>query len=347
MIREALIVFELGVTLFPQSGNSYASLADAHLWNGDVEQARSLYGTALEKGAWGAARLRDRLKDLSYWQKILAENRSGLGYGVKSPRFSGPFLGQALPGSEPRLFAPGIVSLIGWSFSITFSPDGRELYYSMGNKQKNILFSRWEPEGWSVPSPASFCAGEFASEPHLTLDGRYMFFGRGEGTWWVERTPTGWSEPQQVPGMITQITSDRMGHLYGTDMSEASQGRMYLMRAKAWLGKQTQWERLTGEIEKARLNLQRQAHPCVAPDGSYLIFDDGRGRLQVSFLQTDGSWGKTEDLATHGFSPTASSAKVTPDGRFLFFSQDNDLYWVRADILRNLNAGAKREGIKE
>jgi len=96
------------------------------------------------------------------------------------------------------------------------------------------------------------------------------------------------------------------------------------------------------------------AHPFIAPDESYLVWNSereggyGKSDLYISFRQDDGSWG---DAANMG--PRVNSNKielngnVTPDGKFLMFDRidsirdgyiDIDVYWVDAQIIEDLKA---------
>lgn len=47
------------------------------------------------------------------------------------PVLSGPYLGQELPGRQPELFAPGIISTGLADLNSVFSPDGKEFYYAV------------------------------------------------------------------------------------------------------------------------------------------------------------------------------------------------------------------------
>ena len=49
----------------------------------------------------------------------------------KFSELKGPYLGQEPPGDIPKLFAPGLLGAGGQETSITFSPDGRELCYTL------------------------------------------------------------------------------------------------------------------------------------------------------------------------------------------------------------------------
>ena len=76
------------------------------------------------------------------------------------PALSGPYLGQAPPGSQPELFAPGIVSTGLAELNSVFSPDGREFYYAVDiGLDWVIMVTRQTDEGWTAPEAASFTRG--------------------------------------------------------------------------------------------------------------------------------------------------------------------------------------------
>ena len=65
----------------------------------------------------------------------------------------GPYLGQPVPGEVPTVFAPGIVSGAGVKVSAcTFSPDGKEFYFTKGNEQ--IMVSRLTNRAGPIPRPS-------------------------------------------------------------------------------------------------------------------------------------------------------------------------------------------------
>ena len=55
---------------------------------------------------------------------------------------TGPYLGQEPPGKTPEKFAPGIITNRGRVFAITFSPDGRECYYTKSSNTNGIMFTK-------------------------------------------------------------------------------------------------------------------------------------------------------------------------------------------------------------
>ena len=80
---------------------------------------------------------------------------------VESPTVGlrGPCLGQDPPGAAPVVFAPGIVSTGGQELSITFSPDGKELFFCATGptyRPRFIFHSRLEGGVWTVPREAPF-----------------------------------------------------------------------------------------------------------------------------------------------------------------------------------------------
>ena len=78
----------------------------------------------------------------------------------------------------------------------------------------------------------------------------------------------------------------------------------------------------------------------IAPDESYIIFCSarksgfGRGDLYISFKDENGGWqeaqnmGKPINTEKHELCPF-----MTSDGRYLFYTSNQNIYWVDAAIL--------------
>ncbi len=122
------------------------------------------------------------------------------------------YLGQTPPTDQPKVFAPGVVSLSDRNEEvITFSPNGQEIYCSVEfypePKPSFTLMMRYEDEAWSAPDTASFSTGRRTSEPHIALNGsRIYYFANGvenqKGVLdlcYSERQGDGWSEPVSLP----------------------------------------------------------------------------------------------------------------------------------------------------
>jgi Tol biopolymer transport system component len=246
---------------------------------------------------------------------------------------SGPYLGQVPPDLSPQVFAPGFVSLNNSNeYSAAFSPDGSEFYFTRQFTGYQDIYETHLVDGiWSEPAPVAFTARYGAHEPHITFDNTTLYFGwfrpvpAGEssdmdyGIWAVNRMADGWSDPRYV-GQGMYVTSDRSGHVYVTDLS-APQANISLVTLTE--GRFTTWEALNAG-----------AHPCIAPDGSYLIYDRDYGEyLYVRFRLEDGTWGEAIDLTGQGIPREAGIASISPDGLYLFYTDGHDIYWVSTEII--------------
>lgn len=94
------------------------------------------------------------------------------------------------------------------------------------------------------------------------------------------------------------------------------------------------------------------AHPFIAPDESYLIWDSkrdggyGDSDLYISFRQKGGAWGPAINMGDKVNSNKWDAyASVTPDGKYILFNRgiddnnDNvDIYWVDAQVIETLRS---------
>jgi len=287
----------------------------------------------------------------AYFERAQVERRNvfrpGQQTGVK-----GLYFGQTPPGNTPQVFAPGIVSLPATGdYACTFSPDGKEFYFTRGGNPQVIMVCREETDGWTAPAPVLFSAGFSAHEPHLTHDNQRIYWGwfrpipPGEpnrqhmdyGIWASERTADGWSAAKFVgQGMFVSSSSD--GQIYVTDHTELPKG--FLAKVAMVNGRFVGFERLRGGMDALRPRFQNLAHPCPAPDGSYIVFDvEGGSHLFVCFREPDGTWSEAIDLSLHGIDALAGIASISPDGKYLFFGLNRDLYWVSTAIIEELRTG--------
>jgi C-terminal processing protease CtpA/Prc/Flp pilus assembly protein TadD len=351
---QALAVFEMNAAAFPQSWNTWDSLAEAYMISGDSEKAEACYEKSLGlnpesvSGKNNLSQLRGYKLDAQGETKDALKSKAGDRTGLQ-----GPCLGQAPPGLEPRVFAPGIVSTAGnFEFAITFSPDGKEVYFTRrrdSGGQNTIMVSRWEQNGWTAPEEAAFCKGFPSNEPHITPDGKRLFFGcdrqrpgseRAEyGIWVTERTDRGgWGEPRyHGPGMY--VSASRTGDLYMTDIFNSSGGG--IVRYPSSGGTFGPPEKLGGGVN-APVNGD---HAFIAPDGGLIVFDSyfrpggqgGEGDLWVCFKKPDGAWTEASNLGDAVNTPATNFCpSLSPDGKYLFYSTCRDIYWVSAEVIERL-----------
>ncbi|MEM9983016.1 MAG: hypothetical protein AAF734_11010, partial [Bacteroidota bacterium] len=86
-----------------------------------------------------------------------------------------------------------------------------------------------------------------------------------------------------------------------------------------------------------------EADVFIAPDESYIIFCStreggfGQGDLYISFKQADSTWskavnmGKAINTSQYEYCPF-----VTKDGKYLFYTSNQDIYWVSAAIIQKI-----------
>ncbi len=276
------------------------------------------------------------------------------------PVLKGPYLGQKPPGMTPEIFAPGIVSTEkGWEAAVSFSPDGREFYFSKREThegmENRILFMEMKNGAWTRPAPAPFARDIIEYEAFVSPDGNRVFFNsdrprpvvadaKGE-IWYAERGAGGWGEAKYLTtrinkGWVMFVTAAANHTLYFTAGYDRKFG---IYRSEFAGGEYQDPEHLPMEV-----NYLRGAHPFIAPDESYLIFDAqpegmGKSQLFVSFRK-DGKWTKAVRFGPAvNATLTESIANVSPDGKYLFFGRNNDIYWVDAGVIGELRSAAEED----
>ncbi len=277
---------------------------------------------------------------------------------------TGDYLGQPAPGLSAEIFAPGILSLMdSYEFACTFMPDGSEIYFTRRRTvpDQRIWFTRRQGDGWTEPALAPFSHDCFEYEPHITPDGSTLYYGSqrplpGESEtapqaniWKVEREGSGWSRPQFVGTDMMFISTERQGTLYYTGRPNPDAG----FSICTWPREGDTFGPAV-DLGESYPFLRRTAHPCIAPDGSYLIVDGrqlpgsfGDSDLYVTFCEGDGSWSEPINLGGGVNSEGEDiAASLSPDGRYLFYTTFyegfSDLRWVSAELITQLRGRGVR-----
>ena len=263
---------------------------------------------------------------------------------------SGDYFGQKPPGLMPVQFGVGIIDNNEHIFAITFSPDGKECFYTKANPTNTIMTTKEINGHWLQPSIAEFSGKVFDFEPNITPDGGKMIFGSMRPVpdvdkkneihqWKIEKQNGTWSDPEPMGSpfsdrfcMYATVSND--GNVYYT-------GEDGIYVSKYLNGKYAAPEKLSDLINQ----LPFAAHPFIAPDESYLVFDaqpqGGSSELFISFRNKDNTWSQpkrfdqivnTEHEELCGF--------VTRDGKYLFFSRlyrgGGDIFWMDAEIIKQM-----------
>jgi Tol biopolymer transport system component len=260
-------------------------------------------------------------------------------------RLTGPYLGQKPPGLTPKVFAPGIISTAdAREFSGAFTPDGKEYYFFRFADGAGMMMTRQTPDGWTEPRTAPFNTENIDNEPHVTPDGRRMFFcsnrpypGSGEArrmtqVWVMRREGNGWGEPKHLGMGMMPTTSDKGRVFIGPGVFELVDDKLVEVGMLDYDPTVPQDERLPKE------------HTCMAPDESFHVFDF-KENLYVSFRTGDGAWGRPIDLSARLNLPEGEMLPtLSPDQAYLFFCNRGDIYWVSAGIIEELRPKEARKG---
>lgn len=339
---EAIALLRLLEGKYGDNPRYWLELGKAYLMFGDRDQTVASLKKAQEMSPhqgdipW----MLENLDELMRIAKIQVESEGKYEPGDNTG-IQGPYLGQEPPGSTPKVFAPGILCSTGHEYSIAFMPDGKEIYFSRGGV--GILVCRWTKEGWTAPKTVELVGGgAYNDEPGISPDGKRMFFcsrpdmRQPRELYVAKRGGDGWGEPQRLfPGMYP--TASRSGNLYYTADVAGQRGNSDLVMRRPEGGGYSE-----PEIQKGGAYSETQdAHPFIAPDESYIIFDsmrDGVPGLRVAFREKDGSWGPAHLLNDVLGIPPAGQGAVSPDGKYFFFCLAGDMYWVSTDFIEELRA---------
>jgi hypothetical protein len=268
-----------------------------------------------------------------------------------APVMKGPYLGMKPPGDEPTVFAPGVVSTGDFlEMGCTFSPGAGEIYF--GRSETSEISSKWaiwvarERDGvWQEPEVVSFSGVYRDFAPFVTPDGEHMlFFRQGtesdsvrQGTWIVEREEDEWGEPRFFHEVYNLVTADLHTLYFSTDHREQTSRDIAALTFQD--GMFSDVRDLKGEINSKEFD----AHAYIATGGDLMIFDSARPGgfddvdIYVSYRRADGSWSKGYNLGGNINKGHHHIPSLSPDGKFLFFAADGDIYWANAKIIEELN----------
>ena len=252
------------------------------------------------------------------------------------------YLGQKPPRLKAEVFAPGIVTTEHMEFFGSFTPDLKEFYfkrYGGEYKKPTLVVIQFKNDQWneSVVSPTEASVGEPSVSPDgntIYLDSRY-----------IERTNSGWSGVKNLGVPFKDIPIMRLtASSEGTYVFDVREETGTIRYSRLINGTREEPKAFGKEINKGKWT----AHPFIAPDESYLIWDSereggyGDSDLYISFRQKNGSWGPAynmgKDINTEYEDIFGS---VSPDGKYLFFhrylsDETVNIFWADAQVINKL-----------
>lgn len=271
------------------------------------------------------------------------------------------YLEQSPPGPTQQVFAPGLVSLPDQEeFGSVFSKDGKEFFYGVSiNDKAETRMMRYEDGAWMAPQPILIHDLYSYNDPFLSPEQDRLFFisnmpleGAGEkkdyDIWYVQREGSGWSKPINAGSNINSnkneyyISFTDKGTMYfssngGTTADTNENYDVYM--AKKENGDFLPRVRLDDAVNTT----EYEGDVFVAPDESYLIVCSmrpggfGRGDLYVSFKAPDGTWTMAKNMGSEiNKERTEYCPFVSADGKYFFYTGQQDIHWINADIINQL-----------
>jgi len=263
------------------------------------------------------------------------------------------YLGQRPPGGSPEIFAPGIISGKGRMHCFpAISQDWKEIYWM--TVPPKIYFVEYRDGRWSDPEVSPLFEKYVCMRPFFSHDNERLYFSStnipgGFGSldiWYVERTGAGYSEPINIGVPIntekleTQQTFTRYGTIYYCGWVEGKRFNRGILYSRYEDGIYSEPQILAEPINIIDTNAIDYT-PYIAPDESYLLFCSNRHntkeedcRIYLSSRNEAGVWSDPIDLNDRmDFDKDSRDPYVSPDGKYLFFSSGENIYWIDAKII--------------
>lgn len=265
------------------------------------------------------------------------------------------YLKQKPPGLQPEIFAPNIISKPSeYEFGSVFSKDGKEFFFGVDiNGKSEIRYTRLEKGSWTTPETIISDSKFGFNDPFLSPDEYRLYYisdkalkekgnGKDYDIWYSEKRPYGWSKPKNAGSAINSdaneyyISFTDSGTMYFSSNHNSENDNFDIYASKKINGEFQEPKKLSDAVNTKSY----EADVFVAPDESYIIFCAtrkeglGRGDLYISFKNEDGSWATSKNMGAsintkgHELCPF-----VTKDGKYFFYTSNQDIYWVDASII--------------
>jgi len=252
-----------------------------------------------------------------------------------SPPTEDRYLGLKPPGLIPELFAPGIVSTEEHlETEVLFLPDMTALSFNRtsgkNGEPERLIVMEYKNHNWtrkSIPSSDTDNYREQFSPRYTALNSREPF--------------------KDIPIRGGTLSAKGTYYFYVLDPD----GSGYMSYSRLINGKYETPQKMSSAINRGKYI----AHPFIAPDESYLMWDaekenENRPDVYISFRKQDGSWGTAINMGDQINTPVYEQRpKVTPDGKYLTFwrgyfktGEDGNRYllgnpyWADAQLIENL-----------
>jgi len=261
---------------------------------------------------------------------LIISSKSYSQYSPATP--GGLYFGLKPPGMVAQPLTPAMISQNGLELSEVHDPRMNEFYFTSSGDapfSPHVVVFRKEDRAWK----------------------KYDFYFTGSDIMYtkdkyIEKTGSGWSEikslgPSFKDFRIMRLTASKKGTLVFDEATRDGNG--VLRYSRLVNGKREAPKPFGKKINTGKWT----AHPFIAPDESYIIWDSeneggyGSSDMYISFRQQDGSWGEAinfgDKINTDG---EDGGGYVTPDGKYLSYcprcEAPYDRKWIDAKIIEDL-----------
>lgn len=274
------------------------------------------------------------------------------------------YLDSNSPKLQKQIFAPGFITHSDRAeFGSIFSKDGSEFFYADDTDGKaKIMYTHNKSETWQKPISLGFDTTYSYNDPMLSPDEQKLYYisnqpkdeldvGKDIDIWYSVRKDHGWSDPINAGPIINtphneyyiSFTSD--GSMYFASNVDEAPERDHdfdIYKSEFKNGQFQKPQKLPSAINTKRY----EGDVYIAPDESYIIFcaarreGFGNGDLYISFKTENGEWTQSQNMG-----PSINTERhelcpfVTHDGLYLFFTSNQDIYWISTEIFESLKEG--------
>lgn len=243
------------------------------------------------------------------------------------------YFGLKPPGLKSEPIERGILTTDGWKLGGVFTPAKKEFYFTTS----------------AGDAPLDPTVTVFREENHVWK--KYDFYATDDTIMYskdkyIEWTDSGWSEIKSLGAPfdsipIMRLTASLKGTLVFDEFTRDGSGLIHYSRLVN--GKREAPKPFSAAINTGKW----KAHPFIAPDESYIIWDSereggyGDGDMYISFKQPDGTWGAAINFGdTINTDGEDGGGYVTPDGKYLSYcprcKPPYNRMWVDAQIIETL-----------
>lgn len=244
--------------------------------------------------------------------------------------------------NQAIIFAPGVVNTDAFEINTVFNKAGDEVIFARCNNdftQCVMKESKFVKGAWQAPKTLPFSGQFHEGDPFYSADFNSLYYisrrptvkgGEVESSfnfWKVNRTQTGWSEPEYLAGLSSDAHD-----LYPTLTNDDTLYFPSFRNDERHMYKASKTENGFSKPEKLPAHIYgkngKVGDSTITRDGKTLILsisarDDsaGRGDLYIS-RKVKGKWqtavslGKKVNTEDHEFTPILS-----PDEKYLFFTR--------------------------